>query len=559
MSASLSRPWRNSHSSLKWSDVLAGKIRNLRSIFGTIPPEPRDAGRQPVTNIYFNARGKDSIVPNPGKPFPGCPASRRAEVPLQCWNDPMRSRLLTTLILLARLVPPAEAQSPQSCFPPSAYALLRQDEDYSDLNNPACRQDFWDPVKFIPFDSEGHDYLTIGGEVREWYEGFRNANWGAGPQDSNGYLLQRISLFSDWHFSRRVRFFAQLTSDIEAGRNGGPAPTMEAELWVEQGFGDIALIESGRGSLTLRLGRQEFEFGSGRLVDDREGPNLRQAFDGADAVLKAASWHVDAFAARPIINNIGVFDDPPNHATMFWGVYGVRPLAPTNGGNIDLYYLGIDNKQATFSRGTAQETRHTLGTRFWGEHRALVYDWEATFQWGSFGPVDIRAWSVGALTGYNLRSIPLQPRISFRLSATSGDSDRPSAPLGTFNPLFPTGIYFGEGGVDLNGPSNMLRIGPSVTFHIRKNLSLVVDDDFFWRESLEDGVYGLGVNLLRSGLDNRDRYVGSQPSAGVYCQPSRHIGIGAAYTYFSVGPFLVNSASPGKDVDYAAVWASYKF
>lgn len=464
-----------------------------------------------------------------------------------------------TLILLVQFASFAEAQSPQGCSPRSAYALLRQDEDYSDLKNPVCRQDFWDPVKFISLDSKADDYLTIGGEVREWYEGFRNANWGVGPQDDNGYLLQRISLYTDWHLRSRVRFLGQLTSDIEAGRNGGPAPTMEARLWVEQGFVDIGLTESSRGSLTLRLGRQEFEFGSGRLVDVREGPNVRQAFDGADAVLKAASWHVDAFAARPVINNIDVFDDPPNHATMFWGAYGVRPLPSTHGGNIDAYYLGIDNKQATFSRGTAQEIRHTVGTRFWGEHGALVYDWEAMFQWGSFGDVGLRAWALGGRTGYNIRSTPLQPQIAIKLSATSGDSDRPSEPLRTFNPLFPTGIYFGEGGVNLNGPSNMLRIGPSATVHLRKDLSLVVDDDFFWRESLEDGVYGLGVNLLRSGLDNKNRYVGNQPSAGVYWQPSRHIGFGAAYTHFSVGPFLIHSASPGKDVDYAAVWASYKF
>jgi hypothetical protein len=131
--------------------------------------------------------------------------------------------------------------------------------------------------------------------------------------------------------------------------------------------------------------------------------------------------------------------------------------------------------------------------------------------------------------------------------------------LGTFNPLFSTGLYFGEGAVNLNGPSNMLRIGPSVTFNLRKNLSLALDYDFFWRDGLEDGIYGLGVNLLRSGLDNRNRYVGSQPSVGVHWQPSPHVGVVAAYTHFSVGPFLTHSAQPGKDLDYAAIWASYKF
>jgi len=111
----------------------------------------------------------------------------------------------------------------------------------------------------------------------------------------------------------------------------------------------------------------------------------------------------------------------------------------------------------------------------------------------------------------------------------------------------------------LNGPSNLLWIAPSVVFHLRQNLSLGLDYDFFWRESLEDGIFGLGVNLLRSGLDNRNRYVGSQPSAGVQWQPSPHVSVVAAYAHFTVGPFLINSASPGKDVDYAALRGSYKF
>jgi hypothetical protein len=119
-------------------------------------------------------------------------------------------------------------------------------------------------------------------------------------------------------------------------------------LWVEEGFADIEVMKSEGASLDIRVGRQEFEFGSGRLVDVREGPNVRQAFDGIDLLLKEASWHVDGFATRPVITNVNVFDDPPNHARMFWGVYAVRPLPVTKGGNIDLYYLGIDNKEATF-------------------------------------------------------------------------------------------------------------------------------------------------------------------------------------------------------------------
>jgi len=34
----------------------------------------------------------------------------------------------------------------------------------------------------------------------------------------------------------------------------------------------------------------------------------------------------------------------------------------------------------------------------------------------------------------------------------------------------------------------MLRIGPSANFHLRKTLSLVLDLDFFGRESVNDGI-----------------------------------------------------------------------
>jgi len=186
------------------------------------------------------------------------------------------SRFRFALLILV-FVGPGAANSQTSCPKPRPYELLRHDERYGYLSNPSCHTDFWDHIKYIPLNSKGDRYLTLGGEIREWYERFQNANWGEGPQDGNGYLLQRLTVYSDWNLGKRIRFFGQLTSAIEAGRNGGPRPMIdEAKLWVEEGFADIALIKSENASLTIRAGRQEFEFGSGRLVDVREGPNVRQ-------------------------------------------------------------------------------------------------------------------------------------------------------------------------------------------------------------------------------------------------------------------------------------------
>jgi len=64
---------------------------------------------------------------------------------------------------------------------------------------------------------------------------------------------------------------------------------------------------------------------------------------------------------------------------------------------------------------------------------------------------------------------------------------------------------------------------------------------------------------LVSGKDNRDRYVGSQASVGVYWQFNRHLLLAAAYDHFFAGTFLVKASMPRRSVDYAAAWLTYKF
>jgi hypothetical protein len=476
------------------------------------------------------------------------------------------AQLVTTALWLSLVlgVPGGTSLQAQSTCPnPPEYELLRQDEDYSYLRDPACQRDRWDSLKYLRLGSSGDSYLTIGGEAREWYEGFRHALWGVGPQDDNGYLLQRLSAYGDFHVSRRIRFFAQLTSNIEAGRNGGPRPVIdESRLWFEQAFADITLVKGAEGnekSLVMRLGRQEFHFGSGLLVDNREGPNVRQAFDGIALLWKRASWDVRAFATKPVLNGTGFFDAPPESGVTFWGIYAVRSLTKTQERGIDLYYLGLDRNPALYDRGVGHETRHTIGTRFWGQRGAWEYNTQVDLQLGAFGDGKLRAWGIYHNLGYTFRSARFKPRVGVTAAVTSGDNGNPKASLRTFNPLFPTGYYFGQGVISLNGPSNLIQLAPQIGLQLTKSVRVVADNHIFWRTSLSDGIYGLATNLLVSGKGNLERYVGSQPSVGVYWQIDRHLSLSAAYGHFIAGPFLARASPPGRSVDHAAAWVTHKF
>jgi hypothetical protein len=229
------------------------------------------------------------------------------------------------------------------------------------------------------------------------------------------------------------------------------------------------------------------------------------------------------------------------------------------GGTIDLYYLGLARKDAAFDTGSADELRDTVGARLSGSRGGWRYDSEAAFQGGSFGTRGIRAWATGHDTSYTFRSIRFQPQIGASALVASGSHGNSKSDLGTLNPLFPTGYYFGQGGIALLGPSNLMAIGPKISLQFTKSLGLVADDNIFSRTSLHDGVYGLGVSLLVSGQGNSERYVGSQPSVGLYWTANRHLSVSAAYAHFSAGSFLTNASPPGRNVDYAALWAAYKF
>src|SRR5713226_6922531 len=121
----------------------------------------------------------------------------------------MSSTRIFSILAVALLVglPPTRAQSDQASgpvVPDRSYKLLREDEDWNFLRDPALRQDFWDPLKYIRL-REGRDawFMTIGGEAREVWEQIGNDNWGQQPF-WNAYLNERYMLYFDLHYGNHV-------------------------------------------------------------------------------------------------------------------------------------------------------------------------------------------------------------------------------------------------------------------------------------------------------------------------------------------------------------------
>lgn len=441
---------------------------------------------------------------------------------------------------------------------PQKYKNLRYDEDYSYLKDPALRTDFWDPLKYVPLFGRDDWYLSLGGETRQRFEYVRNDDLG-GLDYGDGYHLQRYLLHADLHLGERVRLFAQTQSGFLDGRRAGPRPDIDRNVWdAHQGFVDLRWPtgEETSDAVTWRLGRQEMAYGSGRLIDTREGPSLRRSFDAARVLTRFASWTVDAWWSKPVRNRFEVFDDDPNPDVSFWGTYATRPIGDGSLANVDAYYLGYENKQARFEQGQGRELRHSVGTRLWGKPEPWEYNLEYVYQFGSFGPGNISAWTAAHAVRYNFSDLPLKPRPGIRFDLASGDRNEASATLNTFNPLFPSGVYFNL--ANPVGPANIIDLHPTFDLYPSDTVTVTLDWNFFWRESTNDGVYRLSGSLLRPDGGSSARFVGHSPAVTVVWNPTRHISVLASFVHFRPGGFLKDNP-PAEPVNYFTTWLTYKF
>ena len=437
---------------------------------------------------------------------------------------------------------------------PPTFQTLRYNEDWSFLHDSIRRTDWLDPAKFIPL-AGTNVYVSIGGEARLKYERYDEPVFNQQPADNDGFLLQRYLLHTDVQLGSHFRAFGQLQSSLEDCRSGGPRPTDRDDLELHQAFFDASTSWRDGREVTLRAGRQELAYGSQRLISVRESPNNRLAFDAVRVLARFGGWRADAWVGQPVEIDAGIFDDQRVEGTAFWGGYLSGPLPFISGLNADFYYLGLSRENAAFARGTADELRHSLGTRLFGNHGALDWNFEFVGQFGSFGNDDILAWTAASDTGWTFADAPAKPRVFLRADIASGD--RGGSNPGTFNPLFPRGAYFNE--ASLIGPQNLMDLQPGVELALTKSVKFTTSCDFVWRESLDDGVYGVALNVQVPPGASRDRSVGAFPTVSLAWQAGRHLNLTLNYVAYLFGDFVKESLTGQSNGNYVSAVATFRF
>lgn len=435
----------------------------------------------------------------------------------------------------------ASAEEQETPKPPPAFLPLRFNEDYSRLSDRQVHIDAFDPLKYLRLRADDPTwYLSFGGELRERVELISNPNFGLDvPRD--GYLLQRITLEADLHLGQRVRFFVEGISGLIWDQNTPPPPPQDDPVDLQFAFVDVVPLLDDIEKLTVRFGRFGMSLGSGRLVATRAAPNIPFKFDGVELIYDREQWQALAFLTRPGKERAFGFDTE-DYDTTFWGAYLTHWFDTKHKGGLDLYYLGLARENSAYWSGKANQHRHSLGSRYFGEADGWDWNLEGVVQFGSFGSDGIFAWTGSVDGGYSWKDTAGKPRLGVKLDVASGDRNPSDGRQETFDPLFFKSGYFND--ASLLRPSNIIDIHPSISFEPARRMEVSAGVDVFWRYSSQDAIYDPPGFIEVPVTNNRSRYLGTALDVNVAWRVQRHALLSTSYVYFFSDNF-VHSAGGG--------------
>ena len=377
----------------------------------------------------------------------------------------------------------------------------RWQEDWSRLANPVVPAEPLDALKYAPFDRPD-DYLSFGLTQRLRYELNDIPGLGLTGARADDYFLSRTELHADLRL-QSVQAFVQLESVLAPGKVR-LAPSDENRLDVEQAF--VAGVRPVPGGvLKARIGRQQFAFDLQRFVSVRDGPNVRQSFDGAWFDFETPRWRLIGYWTQPVVaRDARPFDDRSSDRWTFSGVRIERRVF--GDGELSAYWSRFRQEGATYGGVRGTDDRHVFDARFAGSLGPIDWDLEAMGQVGGFAGRDIRAWGFGARFGRAFKA-QWQPRFGLQLDGASGDGDPRDRKLTTFNPLFPNGAYLTLAGY--TGYANFLHLKPSMTVHPTPRLAATFAIATQWRMTTADAVYVQPSSSLMGTAGRAGKYTGA--------------------------------------------------
>ncbi len=454
---------------------------------------------------------------------------------------------------IALQAPSQQGRSTPAQPRPPAFHNLRFEENRWDWRPPDSS------LKYIPLNDSGSAYLSLGGQIRVRTEFWDSFGFLEAPSRDDTFGLLRVRLHGDLYLGPHFRFFVEGKSALATDRElpGGKRILDVDHIALQNALIDLKAPAGDDGSFTLRVGRQELQFGKQRLVSPLDWSNTRpRSFDALRGILKMGDWRLDAFFGNHV--RVRQYDfNRHDSGTGFFGAY-LSGKVGKRGWTTDFYWLGLDRDRSVFGGVGGDEQRQTLGARLAGRAAGgFDFDVEGAFQFGDHAGRDIRAAMFGSQFGWTFAQASSRPRVYLGFDFATGDGDPSDGDVGTFNQLFPLGHAY-LGFIDAVGRQNILDLSGGVSLRPVGKLNLRVDVHRFWRADEADALYNVGGGVARAGFPGSSKDVGTELDFTLSIPVIKGVVVSGGISRFFAGDFIRQSG-PDDNMTFGHMGIQYTF
>jgi hypothetical protein len=338
------------------------------------------------------------------------------------------------------------------------------------------------------------------------------------------------------------------------------------QAWID--IGDDAK------GLSLRAGRQPFNFGDQRLLGNPQWLNSTRAWDAARLHWAADSWTLDFFTGSPVtfINNQWNKSDWLNRDegrnAIDSGVYFCsKSLIPWQS-TTDFYVINQQLNKLPGAAGaplgvSGRTNVWSFGTLMKGDSKQLNqwdYELEMVVQLGHAAGLNHRAFAGHWGFGYNFTG-PWKPRLGFQYNYATGDKNPNDGKSTTFQNYFP-GNHALYGFMDTTAWMNMHN--PQLNFSIQPTGKLKVTFDVmtFWNATNADAWYGANtattVRPVNAAAQGASKYRGTELDVNAWYKLNSHVSLQTGYAIYLAGSYLAKTgASDNAHFGYAQMTINF--
>ncbi len=396
--------------------------------------------------------------------------------------------------------------------------------------------------------------LDIGGEARVRFHSEDNhRGLGLTGLDDN-FWLTRYRMYADLRLTQNVRLYGEYLYADSGGETFNNRPIEENRGEIQNLFVDLQLTDR----LAVLLGRQELLYGAQRLISPLDWANTRRTFDVARFIYQGDTWNLDGFFSHPVNRNAANESkiDDTNEAVDFYGLYASSDQYAI--GNIDVYYLGLNNGPLNFDY-------HTIGKRVSGTtDGGIMYDFENAFQFGensngSDHGAFFSTTGLGKQLSICTRCGEWNPTVWFFYDYASGEDDFAQVARGDdgFDHLFPLAHKY-NGFMDLFGRRNLHDINAQfITPILGSKVKLLLWYHYF-RLVEQTTPYSVVMTPFNTATAAGSKDLGHEIDVlfNVAINPRNSVLLG--YSYFNAGDYYDTTAGVPTNQDAEFFYMQYQ-